>query len=120
MAKQAIYLAYHNGQDGLEKERIVFASTIEQERDNFINANHSKYYKSKDLVIDLEVEKKKAFNKLDGLELLALGMYVPRPPQAMRGSVDIPQGINRHSINEQTAGEMDKDKRSLFDVPHDR
>lgn len=82
--KQAVFLALDHGQDGRDRESIRFASTVEAERDQFIETSKVKQYLSKaDRVIDLAEQHDKALKKLDGLDKLALGLH---KPVAMRGS----------------------------------
>ena len=73
--KQAIFAAVDNGIDGRDKDRIVFASTSEKERDEFIKKHPSgAWYRPVDEVKDLEQVKKATLHKLNGLEKLALGL----------------------------------------------
>ena len=71
--KQAVFLICDYGCDGKAKESIIYASTNEDERDDFFSNDPNKaYYLKVDRVYNLDQIAQQAWNRLDGLEKLAL------------------------------------------------
>lgn len=73
--KQAIFLIVDNGCDGRAKTSIIHAFTDEKVRDTALADHPNKgYYRPEDRVVDLETQRNLALTKLDGLDMLALGI----------------------------------------------
>lgn len=71
--KQVIYLVVDNGIDGLGRDCIRYASTLESERDEFyFNSPNKNWYRVRDIVGDLDSIANKIWDKLDALEKLSL------------------------------------------------
>lgn len=71
--KQAIFLVCEYGCDGRGPRSIVYASTMESERDSFFeNSPNKNYYNNEEVVADLDEIARKAWDKLNGLEKLSL------------------------------------------------
>lgn len=71
--KQAVFLVCGYGCDGKGRESIIYASTYEDERDDFFSNDPNKaYYLKVDRVYDLDQIAQQTWKKLDGLERLAL------------------------------------------------
>jgi hypothetical protein len=71
--KQVIFLVVDNGIDGKAGDCIVYASTNENERDEFYDTSLNKnWYRVKDVVEDLDTVAVKTWDKLNALEKLSL------------------------------------------------
>lgn len=73
--KKAYFLVIDDGVEGQGPSKIVFASSQEKTRDNWLEMHPLKnYYRAEDKVLDLDQVRKNALSKLDGIERLALGI----------------------------------------------
>lgn len=72
--KQAIFMVAYFGADGRGRRHISFATTDEQERDQWLKdkGKNARYYSPVEEVHDLDKVALIAWNKLTGLEKLAL------------------------------------------------
>ncbi len=71
--KQAIFLVTEYGYEGKSPKSIVYASTLESERDEYFESSVNKnFYSREDMVGDLDEIALKTWAKLDGLEKLSL------------------------------------------------
>lgn len=89
--KQAVFLVVDYGIDGGGKESIRYASINEEDRDAWYEASENKAYQSKvDRVCDLDEVGKALWNRINGLERLAMqkGMV---PLSAYPSTEDNPQ-----------------------------
>ena len=73
--KRIIFYAVTNGIDGLQKEEIKFASFDEEEL-KFMNSTdvNKNWNTLKEKIVDVEVGKVTALNKLNGIDKLLLGL----------------------------------------------
>lgn len=75
MAKQIAYMAVDNGIDGTSKDSILYASFDEDELKRLHQKDKSKNYRTlKEQIVDVEVAKKQALAKLNGIDRLVLGL----------------------------------------------
>jgi hypothetical protein len=71
--KQAIFLVTEYGYEGKGPKSIVYASTLESERDEYFESSPNKnFYSREDMVGDLDEIALKTWTKLNGLEKLSL------------------------------------------------
>lgn len=71
--KQAIFLVVANGFEVGGRDHIIYASTIESERDTVLaNSKNQSRYSKTEIVADLDDVARQAWLRLNGLERLAL------------------------------------------------
>jgi hypothetical protein len=75
MTKAIAFWIADAGIDGREPKKIVYASFSEPERDEMFAADKNKNWRHKgEQIINVEVAKKEALAKLNGIDRLVLGI----------------------------------------------
>ncbi len=75
MTKKIAYLVNDNGVDGREPTETLYATWEEADRENLLNSDKAKNWRSKaETIVDIEHARAKALAKLDGLDKLVLGL----------------------------------------------
>ena len=75
MSKKIVYVATDKGVDGREQTTVMYASFGEDERNSMLAADKSKAWRGKsERIIDVEIARKNALAKLDGIDRLVLGL----------------------------------------------
>ncbi len=73
--KQIVYTVTDSGIDGREKTTTIYASFNEADRDAMLEADKSKAWRSRqEVIVDVNVARRQALAKLDGLDRLVLGL----------------------------------------------
>ena len=73
--KRIAYIAVDNGVDGREKSTITYAAWSEEGRGQIRARDANKAFKTnKEIIVDVDAAKRKAYAKLDGVDRLVLGL----------------------------------------------
>lgn len=73
--KKIIYFIGESGMDGMQKEKILFASFDEQEtKTQYNQAKYKNWYRLGEKIIDVEKETKQTLAKLNGVDKLLLNI----------------------------------------------
>ena len=73
--KRIVFTVTESGIDGKAPTKIIFASYSEEQRDSWLASNKNRnYFDTNEHTVDTEKAKKKAFGKLDAVDLLVLGI----------------------------------------------
>lgn len=73
--KQIVYTVIDSGIDGRAPSTVLYAAPSEEERDRLLNSDPSKMWRATgEQIVDLEVARKAALAKLNGIDRLALGL----------------------------------------------
>jgi hypothetical protein len=75
MSKIIVYTVIDNGIEGRSKDTIVFAEADETLRDDWFNkAKNKAWYRKSEQIVNVEVAKKEALSKLNGIEKMLLNL----------------------------------------------
>lgn len=73
--KKIVYFAADNGVDGRGPETILYASFEEEELKKMLEADSAKAWRTpKEKIVDINVARKAALGKLDGIDRLVLDL----------------------------------------------
>jgi hypothetical protein len=77
--KRIAFTLEDHGIDGREPVNIVYASWSEIERDSVYENDKNKAWRTKgEIIVDVEKTQKQAVSKLNGIDMLVLGMTTKR------------------------------------------
>lgn len=73
--KKIVYSSVDYGIDGMGKRRVLYSSFDESEIDSLIKKDKAGAWRTKEeTIVDVELQRKKALSKLDGIDRLVLGL----------------------------------------------